>query len=228
VFAAVGCAFLSSLGAWQVGRLHESEADRAAYAARLDEPAFDADAPPDDPADRRVRVTGTPRWDRYFLLAGKYMWSKPGYQLLVPVRTVAGANVVVNLGWIPADEVELILPNERAIPTPRTFEGIARVYPEDPDARGTFGEDDGYARRWRALSPRAMGAQAGVDVPGWIVVEGKGLGPDEDIPDRTPPIGGWRTEAPTRPHGEYAFTWFSLATTLFAVWLSSAFRPTTE
>lgn len=223
-FTVVGLAILVSLGVWQVRRMGEASAREAEFAARLAEPPFDAAAPPADAGDRRGRVTGTPRWDRHFLLAGKYMWSQVGYDLLVPVELDGGA-VIVDLGWVPAEEAEAVVARERAVAAPRTFEGLARVYPEDGDARGTFAPEDGYQRRWRAPAPRAMGEQAGLVVTPWILVAGEPLGASETPKDREPPIGGWRAELPKRPHGEYALTWFSIAAVLLGVWLSASFQP---
>lgn len=220
-------AVLLSLGTWQVRRLHEADRARETFFARLAEPAFDASAPPPDPDERRARVSGEPLWDRYFLIAGKYMWGgQPGYHLVVPVRLADGRHVLVNEGWIPSDEVDLILPNERALGSPRTWEGLARVPAEDPEAAGSFSVEEGYRRRWRAISPVGMSEAAGVRLEGWVLVEGQGLALDAEIPDRNPPIGGWRTEPVQRPHRQYAFTWYSLSLTLALVWLSASLRRT--
>ena len=216
---AVGVLLLGSLGVWQLRRLSEAGAERVRFEQRLAEPPFDGAAPPADPDLRRVRVTGVPDWDHYVLLAGKYMWGEVGYQLLVPVRAAGGA-VLVNTGWVPADEVAPILARERALTGERTYEGLARVFEEDPAASGTFPLEDGYQRHWRSISPKAMAP--GAEVPGFVLYDGEGIAADAPIPDREPPIGGWRTEAPERPHGQYAFTWISLMFTLIMVWASAS------
>ncbi len=218
---ALGVAILASLGSWQLRRLDEAAGVRARFSERLTEPPFDAFAPPADPDLHRVRVSGVPDWDHHVLLSGKYMWGDAGYQLIVPVRAEAGAAVVlVNTGWVPADEAALIVAREREVPGVRAYEGLARVYPEEPGAEGSFAPEDGYQRRWRAISPKAMAP--GAPVPSFVVVEGEGLATDAAIPDRVPPIGGWRTEAPERPHFQYAVTWFSLMLTLVLVWASAS------
>lgn len=150
------------------------------------------------------------------LLSGKYMWGQPGERVIVPLRLEGGGEVLVDVGWVPLDEGEAIIAKEAAIPAPRTYSGQARTYKEDAAPRGEFPLD---GRKWRALSPVAMGG-----FPAWVVTEGEGLSADAEIPDREPPIGGWRTEPNQRPHGEYAFTWFGLASTLLLVWATSAFR----
>lgn len=224
----LGVMFLVSLGAWQVRRLKDSGRERVRYAERLAEPAFDASAPPADPDLRRVEVTGLPRWDRHFLLGGKYMWEQQGYQVIVPVEVPGGA-VLVNVGWVPIDEYEAIIERERSTPGPRSYEGLARVYAEDVGARGKYRrEPDGYQRRWVRLSPVEMGAEAALSVAPFVVVEGEGIATDADIPDRVPPVGGWRTAPTLRPHGQYAFTWFSLAATLVLVWISASVQRRPE
>ena len=180
-------------------------------------PPFDAAAPPADPDLRRAHVTGTPLWDGYQLVGGKYMWGQPGFQLLVTVRLENGDAVWVNEGWVPSDEVDLILLNERAIASPRTWQGLSRAWPEVEGAR--YGE-----HKWNAVSPLAMAEVAGVRAPSFVLYEGEGLAPDADIPDRTPPIGGWRLEPQLRPHTEYALTWFSLSATLLIVWCTASLR----
>ncbi len=150
------------------------------------------------------------------LLSGKYMWGQAGVRVIVPLRLAGGAEVLVDVGWVPQDQAEAILASEAAISGPRAYRGQARAYAETPSPRGEFPVE---GRKWRAISPFAMGG-----FPSWVVTEGEGIAADADIPDREPPIGGWRTEPNQRPHGEYAFTWFGLASTLALVWLTSAFR----
>ena len=161
-------------------------------------------------------------------IAGKYMWMEIGEQLVVPVRTDDGW-VLVNVGWVPLDESALIVARERGEPAPRRYSGLMRAAVE-PDARGDFPFEDGFQRRWRSADVAAMGAQLGegARVAPLILVEGEGLPADAPIPDRQPPIGGWRTTPPERPHGQYAFTWFSLAFTLVGVWASMSLQRAPE
>ncbi len=216
---AFGVAILAGLGSWQVGRLDEAAEARARFAERLAEPPFDAYAPPADPDLHRAHLTGVPDWDHHVLLAGKYMWGEAGYQLIVPVHAERGV-VLVNTGWVPSDEVELIVARERTVSGARTYEGLARVFPEDATAKGSFPPEGGFQRHWRSLSPAAMAA--GAPVPSFVLFEGEGLATDAEITDRELPIGGWRIEAPERPHAQYAFTWFSLMVTLVLVWASAS------
>lgn len=222
LFALVGVGILCSLGTWQLNRRAQATETRARYFERLAEPPFDARTPPPDPDLRRVFLEGTPDWDHRFYVHGKYMWMQPGLQLHVPVRMDDGAWVIVDAGWIPMDEAEQFVEIERAVPGPRRYAGLARALPERADSAGTFPLTDGYQRSWRTADPISMGRAAGLTTPGWLVVDGEGLAADADIPDRMPPISGWRAEPQTMPHTEYAFTWFGLALSLVLVWVSAS------
>lgn len=215
MFTLFGVALLWSLCGWQLGRRAEAAEERLTYEERLLLPAFNAEQPPDDPALRRVFVSGRPDWDNVQRVLGKYMWSQQGVQLLVPVRAGEGL-VLVDIGWVPEDEADAILVRERGAGSLRTYAGIARPFGEPPDAMVR----PGY---WRAVAPLAMGQALGTTIPSWVLIDGEGLPSEAPISDRVPPISGWRTAPSQRPHTEYAFTWFSLGSILVAVWLSMSF-----
>ncbi len=229
LFMVFGVGLLGSLGTWQMRRLHEAEALRARYAERLAQPPFDAAGePPADPDRTRVRLTGTPDWDRRMILPNRYMWSYPGMNWVVPVRVEGSERVVlVDVGWVPNDEAEAVLAQERARVGARTYTGLARVASAQEDvaaARIVGGESSGTPTRWVRVAPKVMAQALGVAPQPFYVVEGEGLAEEAEIADRAPPIGGWRTTPPERPHGQYAFTWYALGVTLVCVWLSSSFR----
>ena len=233
-FMVLGVGFLASLGSWQLRRLDEATALRASYVARMAAPAFDAaGAVPPDPDRARVHLRGTPDWDRRMILPNRYLWNYPGMNWVVPVQVEGSDRVVlVDVGWVPSDEAEAVLARERARPGLRVVEGLARVAPASDDTvssrivvEGSGAPATGSApTRWARVAPSTMAASVGVAPQSFYVVEGAGLAEDEDIADRDPPIGGWRTTPPERPHAQYAFTWYALGLTLAAVWLSASFR----
>ena len=219
--AAVGFVVLAGLGMWQLGRLRGLEAARARYAARLAEAPFDAAGnEPADPDRRRAWVEGTPDWDRRMVLPNRYLWGTPGVHWIVPVRAASGRTVLVDVGWVPSDEQDAVLARERTMPSPRRFEGLARL-PERGRGAARIG---GGGSRWAWADVPAMRGALGADGPDVLLVEGEALEPEEEIRDRVPPVGGWRRTPPERPHGQYALTWFSLAVTLLAAWGSMSFR----
>lgn len=223
VGVALGGIVFGSLGTWQLRRLGESAEERVRWEARVSAPPFDADAPPVDADLRRARVTGSPDWERHLLLPNKVRGSQVGFELVVPVRAAAGT-VLVNVGWIPAEGVEALVDRERSLGAPRSYEGLARVYAEDPSAgEGWPTEPDGFRRYWRAISPDAMGQ--GVDVAPFALIEGESLPERGAGSDDTPPIGGWQARPHQRPHLEYALTWFGILAALIALWVNASVRP---
>jgi cytochrome oxidase assembly protein ShyY1 len=221
IFTVVGVGILWSLCTWQLGRREDARVEREVYEARLASPAFDALNPPDNPEFRRVQASGAPDWTHVQRVIGRYMWSQPGMQLLLPLRLESGQSVLVDIGWVPEDEADAIIAREAQTSGVRTYAGIARPFVSAPDARLT--DDAAGHARWRSVSPEGMGSASGVTVPAWVIIDGQGLTDEQEISDRVPPVSGWRLAPVQRPHGEYAFTWFSLGMTLLLVWLSLSF-----
>lgn len=219
-----------SLGRWQVRRLGESEQARAAFEAGLAAPVQDGCAA-GGLRDQRVVVEGTIRWDRYFLIAGKYMWGNLGYRLVVPVVCASdpggGAVRLVDLGWLPISMLDQVLREQRAIPGPRRFEGLARAAVA-PKQRGNFGLEEGYQRRWAGVEPARMAEILGVTLPGWVLLEGEGVASGAAIPDQVPPVGGWLAEPEQIPHLHYAVTWFSMAVLVAVLGLTLCFERVAE
>lgn len=186
-------------------------------------PIAAADAPP-DVADRQVVVEGIPQWDRVMLVVGKYMFGQPGYQVILPV-TSNGEGFLVDIGWIPADEADLILQNERAIVGVRHYAGLARQIAASGERRWFFPVEQGYQRRWGDVEPVAMSREAHIKERSWVLVDGKPLAAEEEIQNRVPPISGWRAVLELPPHLNYAITWFSLAILVCVLWVVISFVP---
>lgn len=220
--AALGVFVFGGLGTWQLRRLGEAAESRARWEARLAEPPFDAASPPEDSDVRRARVSGAPAWDRHVLLTNKVRRSTLGFELVVPVHGPPQP-VLVNVGWVPVDEVDAVVARERARGDTRTYEGLARVYEEDATAsEGMPREADGFARYWRTVSPDAMGQ--GVDVAPYVLTEGEPLPERGTGVDDEAPIGGWSARQHERPHLEYALTWFGILAALIGLWVHGSMR----
>lgn len=212
-----------SLGSWQIRRLAESEARLSEFLEHISEAPLDAAVAPPDFADRRVEITGTPRWDRVMLVMGKYMFGQPGMQVIVPVVSKE-TSVLVFVGWIPQDEGEMVLKNEMAIPGERHYSGLARTFPVPAERHWSFPAEMGYQKRWGELDPLAMAKEAGVPARDWLLVDGEPSMGDDDISDRVPPISGWRATLYAPPHLNYAITWCSLAALVSVLWFTISFR----
>ena len=212
-----------SLGRWQQRRLGEAEDYRREFQARIAEAPFDVAHPPADPQDRQGWVQGTPDWDHLMWVAGKQMFLQAGFQLILPVKT-GERTVLVDIGWVPQDEADAIVANERAVPGDRRYQGLVRTFPKNARSRAEFEEEGGFQRLWAERDPPEMLAELGVPAVDWLLVDGEGLGAEEPIRDRIPPVSGWRAEPYAPPHLHYAITWFSLFGLMFFLWLSLCFR----
>ncbi len=212
-----------SLGRWQWRRLADAEDYRRVFQARIAEPPVDLAHSPADPTDRQGSIQGTPDWDRLMWVAGKQMFLQAGYQLILPVTT-GDITVLVDIGWVPQDEAEAIVANERVVPGERRYQGLVRSFPKHPRSRAEFAEENGFQRLWAERDPPEMLAELGRPPVDWLLVDGEGLAAQEEIRDRIPPVSGWRAEPYAPPHLHYAITWFSLFGLMFFLWLSLCFR----
>lgn len=225
VIAVTGVAIFSSAGLWQLGRAAWKRELFAAYArgeqsAPRDGLVADADAAGE--RYRRLRVTG--RYDavRQVLLDNSVLDGRPGYQVLTPLRTSAGA-VLVNRGWVPADGDRHRLPDLAVDDAIRTLTGRLDFLPR-PALRLDAAPPAADAAWPRLLSfPDSVGiaAQLGYPLRSYQLL----LDPDERDGYRRE----WRPAlmAPER-HVAYAVQWFALAITVIVLFILMSFRNPKE
>lgn len=156
-------------------------------------------------------------------VAGKQMFQQPGYQLILPVKTLERV-VLVDIGWVPQDEAAAIVQLEQAVPGERRYEGLVRAFKASPRSRAAFPKEQGFQRLWAERDPLQMFAELGEKPVDWLLTDGAGLAMDAPILDRVPPISGWRAEPYAPPHLHYAITWFSLFGLMFVLWLTLCFQ----
>jgi surfeit locus 1 family protein len=201
-----GALLFVALAAWQVERRGEKLALIAAVAQRVHASPTAAPGPTEWPrisfkadAYRHVLVRGVFVRDRETLVQAATARG-PGYWVVAPLRTEAGWTVLVNRGFLAADD------RNRAIDEPTgmaTIAGLLRIsepggaflrsnvpsrdrwYSRDVDAIGR-------ARRLGRLAPYFMDADAG------------------EV-QRGQPVGGLTTVSFPNNHLQYAFTWVALA-----------------
>ncbi len=216
IFAAISFVILCGLGTWQVQRLDwkegliaEIDAGRAAAPEALPETLADA------PGWRFRNVTATGRFLHHAEShrTGKAENGKIGYRIFTPLQRDNGETIMVERGWVPEGLKEPGTRPESLIEGEITVSGMLRL----PDPRNYFTPPDNVVEnRWFAVDPRAMGAAAGVTVPGWYVVdEASSL----DWPRAGPSELNLRNN-----HLGYAVTWYSLAFALLVIWLIMGFR----
>lgn len=214
ITVAIGIVVLLGLGTWQMQRLAWKEALIAERDAGMAQPPI---ALPDNLADgldvdfRPVTVTGIFRHDLEQLYGTRARSNVLGHHLLTPLIRENGQAILIDRGWVPADQAHPAARPAGQLEGMQTISGIARS--RGDDRQGFFTPDnDSGDRRWYHYDLEAMSAAVGLDLLP-IVVEA----------DTTPnpgglPIGGRTETALANNHLHYALTWYGLAVALIGVY----------
>lgn len=104
----IGAVVCARLGIWQLDRLKQRRAFNAHYIAVRSDPPLDLNSPlPQDLSAFEYR-DGTARgiydFSSQVALRNQYRGNEYGYHLLTPLMLEEGLAVLVDRGWIPADE----------------------------------------------------------------------------------------------------------------------------
>jgi surfeit locus 1 family protein len=105
------------LGFWQLARMHEKHALHAAQRARLARPPLElSTALPATPPETGSRVRLRGHWDAsaHVLLSGRTHMGAAGVSLVSAVTLDSGARLLVERGWIPADDARTAHPERDA------------------------------------------------------------------------------------------------------------------
>jgi surfeit locus 1 family protein len=215
VFGAVVAAGLCiRLGVWQLARLGERRAFNARLYERFASPPVSlADVPPDTAASRyrRVRLEGT--WDtaREVRLVSRTNNGSPGVNFVTPLR-VPGRDtaVLVNRGWVYAQDAKTPADTARWFPPSPDAEGIAFV---DVFPMGLPGKawDAGTAPVIRRLDPAALAARWPYPIaPYYLVLQPSAA--DTTTRRASTPVRLTLPPISEGPHQSYAWQWFAFAT----------------
>ena len=210
---------LVSLGTWQMNRLHWKEALIAERYAALAAPAEPLPADADWPAweFRRVEVQGTFRHDLEQLYGASGRGGQLGHHVLTPLVRPDGTALLVDRGWVPADRSHPATRREGQPAGPVAIAGIARYRGEDTSNWFTPANQPDQAM-WFSYDIAALGRAVGLPLLP-VVVEAD----DRPNPGGLP-IGGLTHIQLPNDHLQYAITWYGLALTLVAVYVSFSLR----
>lgn len=213
VAVGAGLALLIGLGTWQLDRLAWKERLIAERSERLAAPVVElpVTAPDWQAFDlRRVAVGGVFRPDLGQRFGLEARGGRPGHRLLVPLLRPDGSAVLVDRGWVPADEDA----HGEGSPAGGALEvvGIARHRADDRPGWLTPANEPA-AGRWYWYDMAALETALGLDLLP-VVVEEAGA-------DAT--RGRRLVELPNN-HLQYAITWYALAAALLGVYLAYSLR----
>jgi len=206
------------LGRWQSDRAGEKEALQAMFEARSREAAVTL-GPTSGPAEallyRHVRATG--RWfpEGQVFIDNRIDEGRAGFHVVTPLRLAGSERVVlVNRGWVERSGTYPQAPN---VPPPAAGEvevtGLAAL---PPKRYLELSNETVSGNVWQNLSLDRYAQRMKLDVlPVMILADraSPGLVPVQERPD----TGIAR-------HKEYSLTWYSLATTVLALWVFYSFR----
>jgi len=215
--AALGAlAVLLALGTWQLERLRWKEALIAEREAQLAAPPAPLPPRAEDWRAwdfRRVTVAGEFAHDREQLFGVAAIDGRVGHQVLTPLLRADGPAVLVDRGWVPADQAHPAARRQGQLAGTVEITGIAR-YRGDERA-GWFTPDNQPGQRlWYSY-----------DVPALQAAVGRELLPVVVEADATPnpgglPLGGQTRFVLPNNHLQYAITWYGLAAGLLAIYLA--------
>jgi len=200
------------LGFWQLARMHQKHTIHAAQRALLARPPLELDRalPATTPeTGSRVRLRG--RWEAsvVVLLSGRTHLGAAGVSLVSAVRLGSGEQVLVERGWIEADDARTAHP-ERATDSLADAIGVVRPLARSPRPTpwAELASERPGTRLWsaRALDADSAAARFGPPLATWMVQElpesprraGDPIPEEYVVPDET-------------MHLSYAIQWFGFA-----------------
>lgn len=199
----VAAAICVRLGIWQLSRYQQKQRLNAERAARLAEPPvlWDGTASMSDLTGRRIALHGRYDSTRHVLLAYREHDGTTGVEVVTPLVPNGGRPVLVNRGWLPADDGVSARPQDFSEPGEVEVVGVA-----EPFVHGRFGvrrlESDSVTLfSTRALDADSVAARLGPVAP--FVVRQT---PGEGVPSR--PRRSAPPEFDTGMHLAYAIQWF--------------------
>lgn len=206
VLAAATCV---RLGIWQLARYQQKQNLNAARAAALAAPArrWDGLEPLPALSGRRLALTG--RYDStvHVLLAYRERDGAPGVEVVTPLVLASGRRVLVNRGWLPAEDGVTAQP--QSFPEPGIVEvaGVAETLVHGRYGMREIEHDSVRVLSTRALDADSLSARIGPVEP--LVVR---QAPGEGVPAR--PRRSEPMPFQTGMHLGYAIQWFVIAAVL--------------
>ena len=200
------------LGNWQLDRAQEKRERQALLEARMNDNPLTLTAAGSDAQAllyRRVRAAG--RWlgERQFFVDNQVHDGRAGFNVITPLALEPGPGVLlVNRGWIARTPD---YPRAPRIAVPGGHVEISGLATRPPARFLELSPQTVSGDVWQNLSierfEKASSLQT-VPVVALLDTPPEGLAPVREKPD-----------AGIAKHVEYAFTWFALAATAFALWL---------
>ncbi|MET0963957.1 MAG: SURF1 family protein [Noviherbaspirillum sp.] len=210
--AALACAGFVALGTWQVHRLQWKLDLIERVAQRVNAAPVPAPGRPDwervsaaNDEYRRVALSGT----LLHALAARVQASTvlgSGYWLMTPLRRADGSVVMVNLGFIPANQGRAAGPAR-----PDTEAEVTGLLRMSEPGGGFLRSNDPAAERWYSRDVAALAAARGLPDPAPYFIDADAASAARLAAGSAAPVGGLTVVSFHNNHLVYALTWYALA-----------------
>ncbi len=232
VLVFVSATITINLSLWQYGRHQDQTARLAEVAAAIDGPPLTASslsAAPDELKWHKAMVAGTFEADSRRYISDRFLFGRPGYQVVEVLAVQDGPRLLVDRGWIPAEDWST---HAEAITEDGPVDVRGLLLPIEPGPRVTARPADdthparlpqetesflGVGMRRIGLPWQTLADEAG-DVAGVYLVAG-----DERVRGRPPaptplPVDGYIAQPKVIGHLSYAGQWALITVVMIAVW----------
>lgn len=210
-------------GFWQVARLRAKRALNAARAAALAAPAESLGTSGEALARQvghKVVTRGIYDESRHVLLSARFHDSEPGVEVLTPLFTTSSGALLVDRGWMPAEDGQTARPESLPEPGTRPVTGLLEALPVRAAMPPWRRLESSGAEHWSTheLDSASVAAHLPYPLASFVLVA---------LPDSGAPALPLRTGPPMldeQVHLSYAIQWFVFALVTVVGTLSLALR----
>ena len=204
---------LIGLGVWQVTRYQEKKDLEQVYENRrqLSPVSLSQLDVYQDPLYLPVEVTGTFDPIRYFLLDNQVWQGQAGYELIMPFRTNSGRWLLVDRGWLPMTQRD-VLPMVNTEPVEQTLKGTIYRSFGKPFLLSEDQWRDDWPKRIQAIDFQRMNKALNESVGDVTLV----LNPGQPTAKQVRPL---TLNMKSDKHLAYAFQWFAMALVLIGLYI---------
>lgn len=214
LFTALLLPVLVFLGFWQLSRADEKRALVAEWQRQSAEAPVQVNSFFSAKLEtyQKVRFEAALLPERYWLLEARIYQGRPGYEVFMPAVLANGERILINRGWLKADQDRRILPTVVTPAARQWLWGEVRK----PVQTALVSEHDNPIEAWphRVLEVdlRLMSKQLGQPLMPYIIAL------DADHPSAFV-VQSIPVNMPPEKHQGYAVQWFSMSVALFLLWL---------
>lgn len=220
---ALAVAMMVALGNWQLNRMHEKQDRLDSIAQKQQLGAVDLStllSTVEDTRDYPVKFVASLYPERMMFLDNRLHQGRAGYEVLVPASTDNGW-LLVNLGWVAAENERSALPKVTLPQGMMTFEGFVHLPQKNVMVTETAQIGDAFPLRVQQI-----------DVPLLASLVGKSLLPmvvQVTSPADARFIRDWQPVVmPPEKHLAYAVQWFALAFAAFLIIATIVYKEVTH